>query len=582
MFAAALGLPLLLTTPAVAGVAAADPPEVTGAACEPGEGVTVAVDFALDDADTAAGFTVGCAVGEQTTISAAATSAGFELSPASGFVCEIDGVLAEPAGCSVYPGAYWSLLLSTTDGLPGGGNGLEWTAGQVGIDAGPVPVDRAVLFQVQPYVEDWTGPEDDRVPRIALQELVPYLGTGTVDPPIYPPSADPDALAAAGWLGRQLAVAGDVVPNQYDPAFIDWGLTQDAVLGLASAGVGKAQIEATAAKIYAAGEDYIGGAAEIENSWSAIAKTALTLQVAGLDPTAYPAGTDTRNLIADLRSAQNPDGSFGTSDFPFAHALALVTLSRTDGGVPAASVAWLQARQCATAGDTFGAFGFNGCDGVDVDGTALAVQALLAAGVPATDASVVDARNWLIGAQQSDGALPSSFGAPNTNSAALGAQTLLALGDAEAAAAASAAGGFIGSLQVSCATVGANEKVVEAEVGAIGYDAAGWELLLQEGIVDATRDQWTRATAQAVVGLGGPTFDKITAAGAQTDLPAAGQCAPPTTPRRPRRRPRLRRRPRRRQRRRREGPRRAPPPPRRRRRARTRRSRPAPARPPPG
>ena len=70
-------------------------------------------------------------------------------------------------------------------------------------------------------------------------------------PPSYPPSRNGDAVAAAGWLGRQLAAGGD--------RFTDWGVTEDAVLALAAAGVGGDQIAATAGKVLDSGDDYIGG-----------------------------------------------------------------------------------------------------------------------------------------------------------------------------------------------------------------------------------------------------------------------------------------------------------------------------------
>lgn len=145
-------------------------------------------------------------------------------------------------------------------------------------------------------------------------------------PPVTP-TTDARALAAAHWLGEQLANA----PNGLfgNPDFPDYGLTIDALLALSAAGVGGDLIAATAAKIQRSGEDYIGAADDTAGNFARIAKTALALQVAGLDPTAFPSASGSRDLITELRGTLNADGSFGSSDFPFVHALALYSLART-------------------------------------------------------------------------------------------------------------------------------------------------------------------------------------------------------------------------------------------------------------
>lgn len=523
--AAVIGLVLAgLVLPTLSVAAAAPAPEVIGAACQPDQGVTVAVDFLLDPKDNPdqkpGVIKLGCAIGAQGTMATAAKAAGFDLDPTTGFLCKIDGVVAEPAGCTVYPGAYWSIYTSTTNGKPTGPAATEWTFANVGIEAGPAPAGSALLFQIQPYADNLT-------PRIPLTALPTYRGDGSQPPPAYPATSNPDALAAAGWLGRQLATHDGVFVSAFDSTFVDWGLTEDALLALAGAGVGKTQIEQTAARIYASGDGYIGAPSDAKDSWKYVAKTALALQVAGLDPTAFPSGGKTRNLLAELRAVQNADGSFGADDVPFIHALALYTLSRTDGGVPTASVSWLKSQQCRTKGDAnFGAYGYQGCDGVDVDGTALAVQALTAAGVGASDPAVADARSWIVGQQDKTGGLPSSFGGLNTNSTSLAAQTLRGLG---ATGRADAAAAFISGFQISCATIGQHKPLAADTVGAIAYDADGRQNGLDFGIDDTNRDQWTRATAQAILALGAPTFDKLSAADAQSALPAPATCAPPTT-----------------------------------------------------
>lgn len=510
----ALAASALLPTTAAAAAAP------VGEACAPGEGVTVVADFrpVLDQVE------IACAVGVQADYSATLTAAGFTFTEEFGFLNSLNETAATDAGGTYF----WAFLTSTGNGRPGGSPSADWTFAQVGLAGGPVPVDDAVLLQLQDYTA--AAPE---IP-VPLSSLPAYRGGDvTVDPPQYPAAADGNAVAAAGWLGRQLEAGDDVLAGANGT---DWGLTQDAVIALAAAGVGKDQIDATVAALLDSGEEFIGPLddpqtfPEVESApyATAVAKMAFTLQVAGPDPTAFPAGEGTRNLITELRAAENADGSFGSGDFPFAHSLALLSLVRTEGGPSDSSIGWLQQQQCRVEGDpNVGAYGLGRCGGVDVDGTALAIQSLLATGVPATDPSIADAVEWLAAQQLVSGGLPAGSGAINTNSTGLGGQALLGVGGSAAGA---LAAGFIGSLQVSCDTVLGAEPLVPKNVGAIAYDIDSWDLAAEFGIEEPDVDQWQRATSQALLGLGLPTFDDITAAGAAPDLPAVPDCTAPTTP----------------------------------------------------
>lgn len=507
------------TTP-TARLAAADP-QMVGAACQPGQGVTVVVDKtpAKNEID------LGCAVGAQPTIGAAFTAGGFRLTDQGGFLCAIDGLVAEPAGCLAWPGAYWSLYTSTSSGLPSGSPSQDWTYANVGIAGGPVPTDSALLFQIQPYVDNWQSPSDNRVPLLALADLPAHRGEKVVPVPSRPATNQPDARAAAGWIGRQLAASGDVFASPYDPTWVDWGLTEDAVIAMASAGVGGDQIARTAAKIQASGEDYVGPAGDGTYSWKYVAKTALVLQIAGLDPTAFPDGGSTRNLLAELRAQLGADGSFGQGDFPFIHALAVLALARTDGGVPASAVTWLEGTQCDT-GTNKGAFGYAGCTGVDADGTAWAAQALLGAGIAADDPVLVAADTWLKSQQDALGGMPAGFGGGlNANGAGLAGQTFSALG---ATASAGKAATFVAGLQLGCSSIKGSKVLTADNLGAIAYNSDGWDMAAQDGLTD-NLDQWRRASTQAILALGAPPMTEITAAGADPTLPAITNCNPPST-----------------------------------------------------
>ncbi len=513
---------LLVSVGLVAGApaAAAPPALVSGQACAAGTGVTVAVDFAPDSND----IKIGCATGTQTSMAAAGAAAGFTLAPTTGFLASIDGVAPLDANLG-----FWSIYINTTDGQPAGPIGPDWSFANTGIDGGPLAIDTVLLFDL---VEDFNAPTED--PRISLTEIAatapaPVVPPGNeiVDPPSYPATGDGDALAAAGWIGRQLEANGGVLPGA---GGTDYGLTIDAIFALAAAGVGAADITIAAQAIDHSGIAYIGAPADSAANAGKIAKTTLALQVAGLDPTAFPDGSgSTRNLPEELRLAMTPDGQFGPNDFPLVHALAMLALDRTSGGVPAPAVTWLQAAQCKAPDPAAGGFGFSGCADVDVDGTSVAAQALLAAGVAAGDGSVTGASAWLSANQQTSGALLSSFGGANTNGTGVGGQTFLALGNT---AAATSAADFIGGLQVSCGSLVDGSLLTVADVGGIAYDATGLQDANEFGIDSISVDQWRRASTQAILGLALPAFDAITAAGADPELPAAPTCDPvgSTTP----------------------------------------------------
>ena len=82
------------------------------------------------------------------------------------------------------------------------------------------------------------------------------------------------------------------------------------------------------------GASYIGTPAETATSSPRSPSWRSRCRSPGSIPTAFPDGAGgTRDLLAELRSVLNPDGSFGSSDDPFQHAYALLALSRTAAGV---------------------------------------------------------------------------------------------------------------------------------------------------------------------------------------------------------------------------------------------------------
>lgn len=306
------------------------------------------------------------------------------------------------------------------------------------------------------------------------------------------------ADAGAGWLARQL-VDGDHLETVFGGVgYPDAGLTIDAILAFASAGVAKtAGGKATTWLAQPATlSGYIGDGAA-ESYTGATAKSALAAEVRGLDPAAF-GGVD---LPTRLRALLTPSGrfsdhsAFGDYSNAFTQSLAVIALRRTAGGAPASAVDFLAGTQCADGGFPL-SFGATPCVS-DTDSTAMVTQALQANG------RILKAQqglSWLAGKQQANGGLSSGTGdtAPNTNTTGLAGQAFRAGGRLNAA---SQAKTFIVSQQVGCgAPLG--------DRGAIAYDQTGFD-----------PSTGVRATAQAVLGLGGPDLAHLSTAGSSAAAP---------------------------------------------------------------
>jgi len=147
------------------------------------------------------------------------------------------------------------------------------------------------------------------------------------------------------------------------------------------------------------------------------AKAALAATALGLNPTSV-SGT---NLLAAINTGFDPaHGTYAADDFSQSIAMLGLACSGASASVPAAAVTELRSTQLPDGG-----WGFGGTS--DPDTTAIATQALLAAGVPTTDAAIGNAIGWFKSNQLADGGwgfAPSS----NTNSTAYVVQALIAAG----------------------------------------------------------------------------------------------------------------------------------------------------------
>ncbi|MCD0443494.1 hypothetical protein LO763_07620 [Glycomyces sp. A-F 0318] len=252
-------------------------------------------------------------------------------------------------------------------------------------------------------------------------------------------SFEAPAQAAAGWLVAQSEgpfwSAGDV------------STSLDAVIALQAAGVGGDQVKAAlewlndtetlTPYVYPTAE----GVTEPVLSAGAAGKTMYAVATAGGDPTDF-AGI---RLADEVGSAQAENGTYGDGT-ALTTAWAVLGLSRTDAPAGEEAAAGFAAIQCPDGGFSFGDVdGGEDCLS-DPDSTGLVVSALATLPGEAAAASLDSAVSWLESAQTEGGGFDNGFG-ENANSTAMAAQALLAAGRDDAAEGAVA---FLLELQFDC------------------------------------------------------------------------------------------------------------------------------------
>lgn len=198
------------------------------------------------------------------------------------------------------------------------------------------------------------------------------------------------------------------------------GQTMDAIYALRSAGYDPAKDSVGGLTPV----DYLRANAAALTSPGAAAKGALAAKALGLDPKAVN-GVDLPGLVA---AAYDPDtGAYASDDF--SQSIAMIGLACTGHPVEARAIDALRATQV----ETDGGWGFGG--GSDPDTTAVAIQALVATGVPATDPALVQALAYVKASQGNDGGWGFDPSESNASSTAYVVQALIALGEDPQAAA---------------------------------------------------------------------------------------------------------------------------------------------------
>lgn len=200
----------------------------------------------------------------------------------------------------------------------------------------------------------------------------------------------------------------------------DLGTTCDVILAMAAASQDPASFRSPAGR---SPLDYLQAqtAAGAVNTVGLRAKVALALLASGRDPSNFGG----RDLLADLEAAYDAaTGRYG--DTLVDHALAMLALAAAGRPLPAGAAQALLDNQCADG--AWALFGGTEAGTGDTNTTALAIQALQAAG---HDEGLADALAYLHRVQNDDGGFPyqspSAYGTDSdANSTAYVLQALLA------------------------------------------------------------------------------------------------------------------------------------------------------------
>lgn len=343
----------------------------------------------------------------------------------------------------------------------------------------------------------------------ALAAVSLTVGLGMV-----PAQAAEPADTSAAWLAGELD--GGLLPGPFGSP--DYGLSLDAFIAFDDLGT---QAAAATSIVDALADDptaYVSGEAfgdEGSSYAGATGKLAYAALRDGRDLSDF--GGD--DLLGRLRSVVVTEGDeagrasdisqYGDYSNSIGQSFVARALVVADDPLAESAVDYLLLQQCDS-----GAFRINlfadgtvdrecgdpataGDDVISLDATAFGLQALVEArdaGISGLGDDIESAADALETAQGANGGLEDQ-GAVNTNTTGMAAWALADAGRTESA---TKAAQFVLGLTVPRDATG---KLAD-EKGAIAYDQSAFDAAKKDGIADNLRDQWRRATAQAIGALG--------------------------------------------------------------------------------
>jgi len=318
----------------------------------------------------------------------------------------------------------------------------------------------------------------------------------------------PRSALATDWQADELS-NGAMVNDQFD--FVDYGLTIDTLFSLAADGRKLRYINRIGTRLERKAEEYTTfGGTRFAGATAKLLVAAKVLREPVRDFGDRNRRLDVLRLMAG-RAAGSEHGRIrdssargGGTDFSnnIGQSYGVIGLSRT-GGVPRPVVTYLLKQQCANGGfrqdPVVGKSCVRSGGRSSVDTTSLALQALLTAkqqgGARVPGTRIVRATRYLVRQQKDNGSftLGKAQGPSNANSTGLAAQ---ALRTASRPGPAAATRPWMRTVQIVRAEAG--DGPARRDIGAIAFTRGALQVALETGITPATRDQFRRATAQAV------------------------------------------------------------------------------------
>ncbi len=234
--------------------------------------------------------------------------------------------------------------------------------------------------------------------------------------PLYALGGRAQARRALTWMASLQNADG----SWSNFGFPDTGATADAVLAFAAAGYDPASL--TASGSLSTPLDYLAAnaAAYAANDPASAGKLTLAVVAAGENPAAFGGVDLPRVLTATHYSATL--GAFGVPTNTWHQAFAILGLRAAGADLPAGVTQTLLALQQPDGGWKYN-LSPAAWNATTPDSTGLALEALAAAGVPATHPQIISATLYLRAGQDASG------GWGNANSTAYALQGLLALGE---------------------------------------------------------------------------------------------------------------------------------------------------------
>jgi hypothetical protein len=352
--------------------------------------------------------------------------------------------------------------------------------------------------------------------------------------------ASAHAVTGAAYLVGRLT-DGTHLESSFDDGqggtvtFVDYGLTADLALALASANSQDAVLAKVVGYLRAHVGDYVDQTGAAGGPYSGAAgKLAVLAESTGQDPAAFGGVNLLTLLTGNVCTTGNSDpnafdpcsaaGDFRGAFSGVSQALGVLALGRAGVAVPAPALTRLGQLQCADGGFSSVLIAPGAACTSDVDTTGYAVQALSLQ--PSGDAAVARGWAYLRSVQSADGGWSGAAGA-NSNSTGLATQAVLALLDrggyvgtgaaAEAAAATSAKAAAVAGGSTPAGSVNGAQAAYGFLVALQRADG-GFDVSSTEAGDDGTR---TRATTQAVPALAGAFLTTL--------LDPVTPVAPPTT-----------------------------------------------------